>query len=225
MTISPVDFASLLCSRLCHDLLSPVGALNNGLELLADETDPAMRQRCMELLSDSARTSANKLKFFRLAFGAAGGFGETVDPREARAAIEGLLSDTKRTTLGWLVDADALPKAAVKALLNMTLIANEALVRGGTLDIGAEEEEGRLEIVVRIAGPRIILDPELRRMLTEGTAADGVTSRLAAAFMVHTLVGDGGGQVLVSDQGEGVMIFGATMAVPTGRSGAGNTVG
>ena len=66
MTVSPVDFASLLCSRLCHDLLSPVGALNNGLELLADETDPAMRERVMELLADSARASASKLKFFRL---------------------------------------------------------------------------------------------------------------------------------------------------------------
>ena len=73
MTISPTDFASLLCSRLSHDLLSPVGALNNGLELLADEHDPEMRQRCLELLAESARASANKLKFFRLAFGAAGG--------------------------------------------------------------------------------------------------------------------------------------------------------
>ena len=88
MTVSPVDFASLLCSRLCHDLLSPIGALNNGLELLADETDPAMRERCMELLADSARVSASKLKFFRLAFGAAGGFGETVATDEARGAIQ-----------------------------------------------------------------------------------------------------------------------------------------
>ena len=104
MTISPVDFASLLCSRLCHDLLSPVGALNNGLELLADETDPAMRERCMELLADSARASANKLKFFRLAFGAGGGFADRVDMSEAKAAIEGLLVDNRRTTLGWLVE-------------------------------------------------------------------------------------------------------------------------
>ena len=89
MTISPTDFASLLCSRLCHDLLSPVGAFNNGLELLADEDDPHMRERCLELLNESAAAAANKLKFFRLAFGAAGGFGESVDAREAKTAIEG----------------------------------------------------------------------------------------------------------------------------------------
>src|SRR3546814_7235729 len=67
-----VDFASLLCARLCHDLISPVGSLYNGVELLADESDLEMRARCMELLADSARQTANKLKFFRLAFGAAG---------------------------------------------------------------------------------------------------------------------------------------------------------
>jgi histidine phosphotransferase ChpT len=220
MTISPVDFASLLCSRLCHDLLSPVGALNNGLELLADETDPAMRQRCMELLADSARTSANKLKFFRLAFGAAGSFGESVDPAEARGAIEGLLSDARRTTLGWLVEAASLPKTAVKALLNLSLIANEALVRGGTLDVGAEQGETQLEIVVRIAGPRIMLDPVLRSMLVDGPGDEPVGSRSAAAFLVHTLVAEANGEVLVSEPAEGVMIFGAVLRPPAGTHAA-----
>ena len=70
--MNAIELASLLCSRLCHDLLSPVGALNNGLELMADEQDPEMRERCLELLAESAKASASKLKFFRLAFGAAG---------------------------------------------------------------------------------------------------------------------------------------------------------
>src|SRR5215218_4075374 len=113
------EFASLLCSRLCHDLLSPVGALNNGIELLADETDPEMRERCMELLTESARASANKLKFFRLAFGAAGGFGDQIDTREARGALEGLFGADKRIELGWIVEDDQLSKGAVKLLLNL----------------------------------------------------------------------------------------------------------
>ena len=73
MTDDRVDFASMMASRLCHDLLSPVGAFANGLELLADEKDPEMRARVLDLLEQSARTSAAKLKFFRLAFGSAGG--------------------------------------------------------------------------------------------------------------------------------------------------------
>src|SRR5436305_15251034 len=128
--MNPVDLASLLCSRLCHDLLSPVGALNNGIELLADESDPEMREKCLELLADSARASANKLKFFRLVFGAAGGFGQELDTHEAEAALHGLFGPERRIELGWVVDDDKLPKVAVKVLLNLALIAGDALVRG-----------------------------------------------------------------------------------------------
>src|SRR6188508_1792327 len=111
---SSTDLAALLCSRLCHDLLSPIGALSNGLELLADEKDPEMRARCFELLEQSAKISADKLKFFRLAFGAAGGFGEEVDTEEAHAVIAALVGDNGRITLNWGVRDAFLPKPAVK---------------------------------------------------------------------------------------------------------------
>jgi histidine phosphotransferase ChpT len=211
MTVSPVDLASLLCSRLCHDLLSPVGALNNGLELLADETDPAMRARCMDLLAESARTSASKLKFFRLAFGAAGGFGEAVDVHEPRQAIEALLAEGKGKSLQWMVESDRLPKAAVKVLLNLALIAGDALVRGGTLAIGAEENDGQVEIVVQGEGPRVLLDPEIERTLTTGEGEEGIAARTAAAYMVHTLVTERGGAVQASRPGDNVLILGAAM--------------
>src|SRR6187397_898456 len=153
------EFASLLCSRLCHDLLSPVGALNNGLELMADEQDPEMRERCLELLNESARASANKLKFFRLAFGAAGGFGDQIDTREAKIALEGLFGADKRVELGWMVEDDELSKGAVKLLLNLALIAGDALVRGGRLDVGVESDGEAIELVIRGEGPRVLLDP------------------------------------------------------------------
>lgn len=211
MTVSPVDFASLLCSRLCHDLLSPVGALNNGLELLADETDPAMRERCMELLADSARASANKLKFFRLAFGAGGGFADRVDMSEAKGAIEGLLADNRRTTLGWLVEQPSLPKPAVRILVNLALIATEALARGGTIDIGAEAGREAIEIAIRIEGPRILLDPEIRRTLMEGQGTEPLGSRTAPAFLVHTLTTEHGGMTLVTEPAPNTMILGAAI--------------
>ena len=211
MTISPVEFASLLCSRLCHDLLSPVGALNNGLELLADEHDPEMRQRCLDLLNESARASANKLKFFRLAFGAAGGFGETVDTREARAAIEGLFGDAGKVTIGWMIEEGALPKPAVKVLLNLALIAGDALVRGGQLDIGAEENAGKVEIVVRAEGPRLVLDQELRTTLLGELGEEAVTPRGAAAYLVYSLVSAGNGTVQISQPDSPILLFGVTI--------------
>jgi histidine phosphotransferase ChpT len=205
------EFASLLCSRLCHDLLSPVGALNNGIELLVDEHDPEMRARCLDLLGESARASANKLKFFRLAFGAAGGFADNVDTREARAAIEGLFSGEGRIELGWMVDEPTISKSALKVLLNLVLLAGDALVRGGRLDVGAERFEGGLDIVVRAEGARIVLDPELKQVLLGQTSEDSIAPRAAAAWLVHCLVNEGGGQLQVADGEEGVLLFGASL--------------
>lgn len=211
MTVNAVDFASLLCSRLCHDLLSPVGAMNNGLELLADETDPEMRLRCLELLAESARASANKLKFFRLAFGAAGGFGDQVDAREAKAAIEGLLGDNARIEIGWLVEAPTLSKTAIKVLLNLVLMAGDSLVRGGRLDVGAEIMDGATEIVVRAEGARLVLDAELRTALNGEAAEDSLTPRAAAAWLVHLLAVESGGHSQVLEPDPGVLLFGATL--------------
>lgn len=208
------EFASLLCSRLCHDLLSPVGALNNGIELLSDEHDPEMRARCLDLLGESARASANKLKFFRLAFGAAGGFADEVDTREARVAIEGLFGGDGRITLGWMVDMPTLSKSALKVLLNLVLIAGDALVRGGRLDVGAERHDSGLDIVARAEGPRIVLDAELKRALAGEASEEAIAPRAAAAWLVHCLVDEGGGEVQISDQEEGVLLLGA--ALPKG---------
>ncbi len=210
MAIDPIEFASLLCSRLCHDLLSPVGALNNGIELLADENDPDMRERVLELLADSARASANKLKFFRLAFGAAGGFGDLIDAREAKTAIEGLFGNGK-IELGWMVSEPSLSKPAIKVLLNLAMIAGDALVRGGRLDIGAELRGGMTEIVIRAEGARLVLDPELRNALIGATDENAIAPRAAAAFLAHSIAKQSGGQIQVSDPDSPFLLFGAVL--------------
>ncbi len=210
MTDSSIDLASLLCSRLCHDLLSPVGALSNGLELLAEEKDPEMRKRCMELLEQSARTSADKLKFFRLAFGAAGGFGDTVPVEEPKALIDALVAGNGRITLGWNLGVAVLPKPAVKVLLNLAHIAIDALVRGGTLDIGAELRDGAAEIVVRATGAKIAFDPAVGRALDGVLEPGELTSRTAPAHMIQQLAaGLGGGlQYALS---EDALVMGAVL--------------
>jgi histidine phosphotransferase ChpT len=207
--MNAVDLASLLCSRLCHDLMSPVGALNNGIELLADETDPEMREKCLDLLADSARASANKLKFFRLAFGAGGGFGEEIDAHEAEAALEGVFGPERRIELGWMVAGDKLPKGAAKLLLNLALLAGDALVRGGRLDVGAEIRDGELELVIRGEGPRILLDPALRETLATGGSGGAVEPRAAGAWLAHSLAAEAGGSIHLSDPASEVLMIGA----------------
>ena len=210
MTTDSLELASLLCSRLCHDLLSPVGALSNGLELLADEKDPEMRKRCFELLEQSARISADKLKFFRLAFGAAGGFGELVPVGKAHAVIDALVSNNARVTVNWSLTGDALPKPAVKTMLNLALIGLEALVRGGTLDIGAELRGGASEIVIRAAGPKIAFDPAVGKALDGSLALGELSSRTAPAAMLQQLAQSVGGglQYALSDD---ALVMGAVL--------------
>lgn len=208
MADTSIEFASLLCSRLCHDLLSPVGALNNGLELLADEDDPAMRAQCMQLLADSARASADKLKFFRLAFGAAGGYGDMIDVQEARAALEGIVRGNPRIVFGWLVDQPQLTRGATRILLNLALIAFDGLVRGGRLDVGVEADE----IVVRAEGPRLVLDAEIRALLNGGDTEKAMSSRTAGAVLVRALAAKDGRQVRLSEA-DGVLLIGVTGAV------------
>jgi histidine phosphotransferase ChpT len=166
-----------------------------------------MREKCLELLADSARASANKLKFFRLAFGAAGGFGEEIDTLEARTALQGLFGPERRIELEWAVEADKLPKDAVKLLLNLALIAGDALVRGGRLDIGAERRNGSIELAIRGEGPRVLLDPVLRETLLSGVSGQ-VEPRAAAAWLAHALADADRGAIRVSES-EGVLLIGA----------------
>ena len=205
-----LDLASLLCSRLCHDMLSPVGALSNGLELLRDEKDPEMRRRCMELLEQSAKASADKLKFFRLAFGAAGGFGQMVSVSEARDLITALIGDSGRIELDWKVPSAELPKAAVKTLLNLAAIGLEALVRGGTLEVGAEMTGEASEIVIRAVGPRIAFDRTIGQALDGSLPPADLSSRTAPAAMIHRLAASTGGGVQWH-RGEDALVMGAVL--------------
>ena len=210
MTTQSLDLAAMLCSRLCHDLLSPVGALNNGLELMADEKDPAMRQRCIELLEQSARISANKLKFFRLAFGAAGGFGEHIAVEEPRELIAALVAGDERLSLEWGVNVGSLPKPAVKILLNLAAIGLDALVRGGTLSVHAEQSGNATEIAIRSAGPRIAFDENIGRALTGELPTSELSGRTAPAHMIHLLATQRGGGVQYA-LGEGSLVLGAVV--------------
>ncbi len=195
--MSDLEFSSLLCSRLCHDLVSPVGALINGIELLADEQDPAMQAQCMALLADSARQTANRLKFFRLAFGAAAGLADQVDTREAHAAVDGLFHGDK-VTVHWNVDTPVMSKPAVKILLNISLMAGEALLRGGTLTIAADTSGADIQLAVQAVGPKTLLPEDLRDALEGRTAQAQLMPRAAPAFLVATLVAHARGSLQIS---------------------------
>ena len=215
---SETDLAALLCSRLCHDMLSPVGALSNGIELLAEERDPEMRQRCMELLEQSARISADKLKFFRLAYGAAGGFGEAVPVDEPRELVSTLVRDRGRIELTWSIAQPTLPKAAIKVLLNLAAIGIDALPRGGDLEVGAEGRDGATEIAVRAAGAKLAFDRTIGDALDGSLAAGELSGRTAPAHMIRLLTEERGGGVQYAVT-EGALVMGAVLPETEGMIG------
>ena len=104
-SLDALDLAALLCSRVCHDVISPVGAIVNGLEVLEEEKDPEMRAFAIDLIKKSASTASARLQFCRLAFGAAGSAGASIDTGDAELVARGLLAD-ERTKLECPARAD-----------------------------------------------------------------------------------------------------------------------
>lgn len=208
--LNGIDLASQLCSRVCHDLVNPIGALANGLELMSQETDPEMRDRCVGLLEQSVRAGSDRLRFFRLAFGGGTASTDAVSLSDVQGAVAALVGENERITVEWAVGSDSLPGMATKALLNLALIGSEALVRGGTLEIGAETSDEASEIVVRAAGKRIVFDDQVGRALDGALPAEELSSRTAPAVLIQRLAGKSGGgiQYAVDDE---ALVLGAVL--------------
>src|ERR1700759_697279 len=134
IALESLDLAALLCSRVCHDLISPVGAIANGLEVMEDGKDEETSKFAMDLIKKSARPASARLQFCRLAFGAAGSAGAQIDTGDAEKVTRGLMEDEK-TKVAWNLPRVLMAKNRVKLLLNMMLLAAQAIPRGGQLTV------------------------------------------------------------------------------------------
>lgn len=151
VSLAPLDLAALLCSRICHDVISPVGAIVNGLEVLEGEKDEEMRVFAMDLIKKSAISASARLQFCRLAFGAAGSLTAAIDTGDAENVARGLIG-SDRTTLRWAARRQLAPKNAVKLLLNLCLIAAGAIPRGGVISVDLEGEGDAMTMCVEATG-------------------------------------------------------------------------
>src|ERR1700738_95933 len=146
-----LELAALLCSRVCHDLISPVGAIVNGLEVLDDNPKPEDREFALDLIRKSAIQASARLQFARLAFGAAGSAGAQIDLGDAAEVAKGFLEDD-RLKLVWNLPRVLLPKNRVKLLLNLLMIASAAIPRGGTLTVDPAGEGEAMGFRLRAEG-------------------------------------------------------------------------
>lgn len=137
--LSPTELASLLASRICHDVVSPVGAVINGLELLESDDSPETRELYMQLVAQSARQASASLQFMRLAFGAGASAGSMIDLADAGRMLEAQF-EHERADLALTLPVAIVPRASVKVLLNLAIFAIRAIPRGGTVTVTVELE-------------------------------------------------------------------------------------
>lgn len=204
--MTDLNFTSLLCSRLCHDLVGPIGALSNGIELIELEDDPTMAVEALDLLKMSASNAAIRLKFLRLVFGASGGDAMPLPVSEARATTLEFYAD-QRFRIDWpTADGIDLTKNRVRLLLNMIMTAAFALVRGGTLSVVISDRE--LRVVAE--HERAELSVEVTSALSGGRSAATVEdARIIEAFHA-ALLAEASGLTLRLEQGPGRIVISAS---------------
>src|SRR5215207_9528490 len=134
VTLEGLDLAALLCSRVCHDLISPVGAVVNGIEVMEDDADEQTRTFALQLIKKSATTASARLQFCRMAFGASGSAGASLDTGDAETVARGMIEDEK-VKITWKLPRLLLPKNKVKLLLNMLILAGGTIPRGGAMTL------------------------------------------------------------------------------------------
>ncbi|PIW26180.1 MAG: hypothetical protein COW30_16260 [Rhodospirillales bacterium CG15_BIG_FIL_POST_REV_8_21_14_020_66_15] len=204
-----IRLAQLLCSRLCHDLVGPAGAVNAGLEL-AEEGD--MDTAALDLVMSSASEVTRRLAFFRIAFGAAGGKASavgTLSLNEARELAGEMLASGK-AGLDWPESShapDSLPAEVGKVLLLMVLVASECLPRGGTVTVHTAALPEGMGLAVSAQGQGAALKSDLAVGLETSAPKDALSARNVHAYFAQCLARDGGGRIETSEEAEGEIRF------------------
>lgn len=204
LAVGALDLAALLCSRVCHDLISPVGAIVNGIEVMEEDKNEETKTFALDLIKKSAHQASAKLQFCRLAFGAAGSAGAQIDLGDAEKAARGLIEDGK-TTLTWNLPRALLAKNRVKLLLNMVLIGAAGIPRGGTLTVEPlPGDEAVAGFVVTATGLNAKLNPVVAELLS-GTSAHAVDAHAIQPLYTGILARDCG--LVVSATGDGSAVI------------------
>ncbi|CAM5454991.1 histidine phosphotransferase ChpT [Aquamicrobium terrae] len=187
-TLSATDLAALLCSRVCHDIISPVGAINNGLELL---DEGGADEDAMNLIRQSARNASARLQFARIAFGAAGSAGMLIDTGDAEAVAAAFLKNEK-PELTWTGNRALLPKNKVKLLLNLVLVANAAIPRGGKLGVALEDVDTAPRFTLAVSGPMLRVPPKFLELHSGAVPEEPIDAHAVQPYYTLLLAREAG---------------------------------
>ncbi len=203
--VESLDLAALLCSRVCHDLISPVGAIVNGLEVMEDDADQETKTFAMDLIKKSVRQASAKLQFCRIAFGAAGSAGALIDIGDAEKVARGFLEDDK-TKLSWNLPRLLLAKNRVKLLLNMLLIAGQSIPRGGQITVDPIGEGDAMGFKISASGSYAKIPQAVPDLLAGGSHDGSVDAHAVQPYYTGLLAKDCGLSVTATSDNDGIVI-------------------
>jgi histidine phosphotransferase ChpT len=204
-SLAALDLAALLCSRVCHDLISPVGAIVNGLEVMEEDKDEATKTFALDLIKKSAGTASAKLQFCRIAFGAAGSAGAQIDLGDAEQISRGFFEDDK-TKLAWNLPRALLAKNRVKLLLNMLLIAAQCIPRGGQITVDAIGSGDTTGFKVAAAGTNAKVSAGVASLLAGDPGSETLDAHRIQPFYASLLAKECGVSAAMAMDGEAVVI-------------------
>jgi histidine phosphotransferase ChpT len=200
ITIGALDLAALLCSRVCHDLISPVGAIVNGLEVLEEDKDEETKTFALDLIKKSAGAASARLQFCRLAFGAAGSAGAQIELGDAEKVARGLIEDGK-TTIVWNLPRELVAKNKAKLLLNMLVVATGSIPRGGSLTV--DPADGGYRVLASGLNARV---NAVTAELLSGSPAHPVDAHAIQPLYTGILARDCGLTVVAVAEGDAVAV-------------------
>lgn len=184
--LEALDLAALLCSRVCHDIISPVGAIINGLEVLDEDNSEEMRTFAFDLIRRSAGQASAKLQFARLAFGAAGSTGAEIDLGDAEKVATGYMQGEK-AEFSWTAPRVLMAKNRVKLLLNLILLAVAAVPRGGSVRVVVEGEAASPRFTLRSSGPSARVPPAFEKLVPGDIADIPIDAQAVQAYYTGAL--------------------------------------
>ena len=203
--VESLDLAALLCSRVCHDLISPVGAIVNGLEVMEDDNDQETKAFAMDLIKKSVKQASAKLQFCRLAFGAAGSAGAQIDLGDAEKVARGFLEDDK-TSIAWNLPRLYMAKNRVKLLLNMLLIAGQSIPRGGKLVVDPVGEGDAMGFRISATGGYAKVPQAVPELLAGGSHDGSVDAHAVQPYYTCLLARDCGLTVGAASEGDAIVV-------------------
>ncbi len=201
--LTPSNLAAMMCARICHDLVSPVGALGAAIEVLGDESSSDMHEDAMDLVKTSAKQASHKLKFLRLAFGAGTSAPGVLSLDQLKNLVNDMYGEGK-AKISWDANIDSVEKSQGRLLLNMVMIALQSIPRGGDLVIELRQKADASIFTLNANGPKARIYEEFERSLTGRAPEDGFDGRTIQPFYTGMLIREMGGRLDTTIDGDNV---------------------